>query len=144
VILYLDTSALVKAYVKEESSLLVLSAMEKADAVASHMLAYVEANAAFARLGREGILNEEKLAGIQKEFTLDWTDYLQIGLTQPFLQRASELAIAFALRAYDSVHLSAADFLLKNADDRINFACFDRKLNQAAKVLGLALLKEGI
>jgi predicted nucleic acid-binding protein len=116
--------------------------MKRASVVSSHMSAFVEANAAFARLGREGVLNEEDLAGVKKEFASDWADYLQIGLTQPFLNRASDLAEAFALRAYDSVHLAAAEFLVGNADEPVTFACFDMRLNRAAKVLGFELLEE--
>ena len=48
-ILYLDTSALVKVYVTEPFREPVVSAMQEAEAVASHRLAYVEAHAAFAR-----------------------------------------------------------------------------------------------
>ena len=45
-ILYLDTSALVKVYVTEPFREPVVSAMQEAEAVASHRLAYVEAHAA--------------------------------------------------------------------------------------------------
>ena len=55
-ILYLDTSALLKAYVRESDSALVRGLLAAASVVSSHMIAFVEANAAFARLGREGIL----------------------------------------------------------------------------------------
>lgn len=55
-ILYLDTSALIKAYVTEEGTAKVLAAIGRADAIASHLIAFVEANAAFSRLSREHVL----------------------------------------------------------------------------------------
>lgn len=109
-ILYLDTSALVNPYVREASSDAVLSVMTAAQAVASHIIAFVEAHAALARLGREGALSEEALTTVKQEFVVDWPHYLQMGMTQPLLQRAADLVEAFALGAYDSVHLAAADY----------------------------------
>ena len=55
-ILYLDTSALVKLYVEEENSSTVEHMVSKARIVATHLIAYVEAQAAFARLQREGVI----------------------------------------------------------------------------------------
>lgn len=141
-ILYLDTSALVKAYIHEEATTVVLSAMTSAQAVASHMIAFVEAHSAFARLYREGVLDDAAFLALKREFTADWSAYLQVGMTQPLMQRAADLTEAFALRAYDSLHLAAADFLLKQSREPMAFACFDGRLNRAASVLGLPLLQE--
>lgn len=138
-ILYLDSSALIKAYVAEEGSAEVLGAMREAEAIASHAIAFVEAHAAFARLRREQVLSEKQCDALRLEFSGDWENYVQVGLDQALLQRAAALAAAFALRAYDSVHLAAADLLLKQSGMAVAFACFDRKLNHAATVLGLPL-----
>lgn len=48
-ILFLDTSTLVKAYVTEPYSSDVLASIQKANNVVCHMIAYVEAQAGFAR-----------------------------------------------------------------------------------------------
>ena len=87
----------------------------------------------------EQLLNEKQGDAVKREFSHDWGNYIQVGVDQTFLQRASKLAEAFALRAYDSVHLAAADMLLKQSGMGVTFACFDRKLNHAAAVLGLPL-----
>ena len=141
-ILYLDTSALIKAYVTEEGTAEVLAAIGSANAIASHLIAFVEANAAFSRLSREHILTETQCQAVKNEFRNDWGNYLQVGLNQSVLQRAADLAEGFALRACDSLHLAAADLLLKQAGDGVLFACFDRRLNQAAVVLGLPLIAD--
>lgn len=139
-ILYLDTSALVKAYVSEANSDAVLDGMAQAQAVASHSVAYVEAHAAFARLLREGALSESAHGEVRQEFRQDWPQYLRLDLTEALAERAVDLAEAFALRAYDSLHLAAADYLQRHTDTGVTFACFDRRLNQAARVLGLELM----
>lgn len=140
-ILYLDTSALVKAYVAEENSAAVMAAITAAQAVASHVIAFVEAHAAFARLYREGAIEEAAFLTIKAEFIADWPAYLRVEMAQSLVQRAADLAEAFALRAYDSVHLAAADFLFNQEAEPVTFACFDRRLNQAARVLGIPLLQ---
>lgn len=141
-ILYLDTSALIKAYVTEEGTAEVLAAIGRADVIASHLIALVEANATFSRLSREHVLTEKQCQAVKHEFLHDWGNYVQVGLNQSLLQRAADLAEGFALRAYDSVHLAAADLLLKQAGVGVLFACFDRRLNQAAMVLGLPLIAD--
>ncbi|MFQ5754568.1 MAG: type II toxin-antitoxin system VapC family toxin [Acidiferrobacterales bacterium] len=142
-ILYLDTSALVKLYVSEVHEDIVLSAFREAQIRATHMLAYVEARSAFARLHRAGKLTIPEWKGVRQEFLRDWSSYLQIMADEPNIERAADLVEDFGLRAYDAVHLAAADYLRANAATEITFACFDRHLNRAAKTLGLYVLADG-
>ena len=139
-ILYLDTSALVKFYIKETFSDKVISSIANAEAVATHVIAFVETQATFARLLREGKLTLEQKNVIKENFIKDWENYLQLETPLTLLHHAAKLAETFALRPYDSVHLAAAHFLFKQVKQPIIFACFDHKLNQAADVLGLTLL----
>lgn len=93
-ILYLDTSALIKAYVTEEGTAEVLAAIVgRADAIASHLIAFLEANAAFSRLSREHVLTERQCQAVKHEFLHDWGNYVQVGLNQSVLQRAADLAV---------------------------------------------------
>lgn len=140
VILYLDTSALVKIYVEESYSDVVISAIAQADIVAAHVISYVEAHAAFARLQRERIFTNEQFERVKREFVEDWEAYFQIPFTQPLMLRSAEIAEICALRAYDSVHLAAADILFKQSQQSVIFASFDQRLNQAASQLCLQLL----
>ncbi|EDN65163.1 conserved hypothetical protein [Beggiatoa sp. PS] len=66
--------------------------------------------------------------------------YFQIPFTQALRLRSAEIAEICALRAYDSVHLAAADILFKQSQQSVIFASFDQRLNQAASQLGLQLL----
>lgn len=56
-ILYLDTSALVKLYVEEPLSQELTVAVTEAEAVATSLIAYTESRAAFARARREARLS---------------------------------------------------------------------------------------
>ncbi|AEH45430.1 hypothetical protein Thein_1569 [Thermodesulfatator indicus DSM 15286] len=125
---------LVKLYVKEEHSLTVEQAVFEAEIVATHLIAYVEVQAAFARLFREGVISEEILENIQEDFKKDWPHYMKIGLNQSLLERASDFAKAFALKAYDSIHLAVIDLLLKTAKDKDCFVHNDNAICRLFKL----------
>lgn len=139
-ILYLDTSALVKLYIDEPNRDNVMHALKNAKVIASHKISFVEIHAAFARLQRENKLSENDLQLCKNSFSSDWKSYLQVEISDRLLQKAADYAEAFSLRAYDSVHLAAADDLQKQTDTKVQFACFDHKLNQAGKIIGLELI----
>ena len=63
-----------------------------------------------------------------------------INVSQPLLEQAVKLVDSFALRAYDAVHLAAAQTLARESGGAVLFACFDRRLNRAAEVLGMSLV----
>ena len=139
-IAYVDTSALVKAYVQEAGTDQVLKHLRSADIAAAHEIAYVEARSTFARLLREEHLTPPEFDHLKAEFESDWSKYTIITSDSGLLQRAADMAEAFALRAYDSVHLAAAEYLATGIDETVMFLCFDRKLCQAASVLRMHLV----
>ena len=69
-ILYLDTSALVKLYVEEPLSQELTVAV--AEAVATSLIAYTESRAAFARARREARLSAQTYRRIVGDFVDDW------------------------------------------------------------------------
>ncbi len=141
-ILYLDTSALVKLYIDEPGRDAVTAAKSAAMKIACHNIAYVELRAALARLQRENRLTLEELYEVRADFERDWHTLLIMETTSPLLRKAADLADRFALRAYDSVHLAAAERLWVSTNIDMVFGCFDRRLNKAASILGISLLAE--
>ncbi|MEK7696897.1 MAG: type II toxin-antitoxin system VapC family toxin, partial [Pseudomonadota bacterium] len=67
-ILYLDTSALVKLYVREAGSGEVKKLARESAALATSIVAYAEVRAAFARLMREGVTVEKRHRERLKQF----------------------------------------------------------------------------
>jgi predicted nucleic acid-binding protein len=140
-ILFLDTSACIKLYIDEPGHDVVTQAVQGADTVAAHLVAYAEMRAALARLWRMKRLSAAGLKSIKESFEKDWSRAALVAPTEPMIRRAGDLAERFGLRGYDSVHLAAAESLLL-ARQRIPvcFASFDESLNGAAAELGLSLL----
>jgi predicted nucleic acid-binding protein len=139
-ILFCDTSALVKFYVSEEGSEAVNSAFGAADSVALSRLAWVELHAAVARRGREVPNDQSALEEVKRCFAEDWFLFLIVEVSQSVVEMAGEYADIFSLRAYDAVQLASAARLRDRVDPALKFACFDRRLNKAASTLGMQVL----
>ena len=139
-ILYLDTSALVKLYVREPGSALLHAFASTADALSTSAVAYAEARAAFGRLEREGTTSRSRHQQRLKQFESDWEALLRVDLVPEVLRSAGNLAETYALRGFDSIHLASALWLKERASMPVNFAVFDRRLAVAASKAGLLIV----
>ena len=139
-ILYLDTSALVKLYTEEEGSGLVRQGVRDSDLIATSLMAYAEARSALARKSRSREISRAALTKCKREFDRDWLRLHRLPVDETLVRKAGELAEEHALRALDALHLATADSLHIALRDAVIFACFDDALNGAAEARGLALL----
>jgi predicted nucleic acid-binding protein len=118
-ILYLDTSALVKLYAEEPGSDEVRNAVQEASAVAVSEVGYVEARSALARKEREGFFSTEEHNVAAGSLSSDFRKvYLTRRVTGGVIALAGELVREHALRAYDAVHLATALILRDQARER--------------------------
>jgi len=138
VILFCDTSAFVKLYVREVGTDSVAQQAAASEVIAVCRIAWVETMSALARRSRERPADAPALAQARKRFAADWPRWLSIELTQDLVELAGDYADAFALRAYDSVQLAALQTINLELPGEVRFACFDDRLSRAAKVLGIA------
>ena len=131
--LYVDTSALVKLYVEEPLSQELSYAVDEAEAVATSLLAYTEAIAVFARARREVRLSPQEYRRVVDAFEEDWSRYITVEVTDRLVKTAGHLAASRALRGYDALHLASALSLRERVPSSMMFVAFDRALNVAAK-----------
>ncbi len=141
-ILFCDTSALVKLYLQESGSDSLLTEASAASAVAVCRIAWAEAMAAMARRAREVPADAAVLDAARRRLQDDWPHYLVVEVTQPLVELAGEYADTFALRGHDSVQLAAARTVQEASREDLRFACFDSRLRKAAKVLGMGVTPE--
>jgi predicted nucleic acid-binding protein len=130
-ILYLDTSSLLKLYVEETGTNEVQEKSGRSDAIASSVIAYPEAHAALARRHREGALSKSELKTVLEQFRETWAHFLAVFLSAPIYLRAGTLAIKYGLRGMDAIHLASWAELFKGGD-RVEFLSHDQKLMKAA------------
>ncbi|MGH7874316.1 MAG: type II toxin-antitoxin system VapC family toxin [Candidatus Binatia bacterium] len=136
-ILYVDTSALVKLYVPEPESGTVQALVGGAQVTAVSLVAFAEARAAFARKRRERAVNPKDYRLIVREFDDDWDHYFVVDVTEPLVKRAAQLVDKHGLRGYDAIHLSSAIVLREQSGEAVSFCCFDGRLLRASRREGL-------
>lgn len=141
-ILFCDTSALVKLYVREAGSDALLAEAGAASAVAVCRIAWAEAVAAMARRARDVPADAAALDAARQRLRDHWPHYVVVEVTQALVERAGEYADTFALRGYDSVQLAAARMVQEASREELRFACYDARLRKAAKVLGMSVFAE--
>ncbi len=141
-ILYADTSALVKTYVQESGSDEWRAFLLGFEVIATSTLTQVEMAAALAKAARLGWVDEESLQQAWRDFLSHWPAYLRLPLSTHVIERAASLAWKHGLRAYDSVHLACAQICQEMTDAETVFACFDQRLRQAANAEGLRVWPE--
>ncbi len=139
-ILFCDTSALLKIFIEEQGSESMIEARSSSEAIAVCRITWAESMAAFAQRSRFKGANQSGLAQARSLFEQAWPGFAIADVTQALVEKAGVFAEAFALRGYDSVQLAAAHQLHDHFALPLTFACFDRRLNQAAKVLRLEVL----
>ncbi len=137
-ILYLDTSSLVKLYLDEDHSDLVHAWAGRAEVLFTSRVALAETVAAFAKHLRQGHLTDSAFETSRKAVLSDWPSFTSVDVNEA---AAAELAARLTLRGFDAIHLAAAIdvFALSRAAPTF-FSSFDRQLNQAARTEGLAVL----
>ncbi len=139
-ILFCDTSALLKLFIDEQGSESMINARSSSKGIAVCRITWAESMAALAQRTRFNGTNQSGLAQARSIFEQAWPGFVIADITQPLVEKAGVFAEAFALRGYDSVQLAAAHQLHEQFALPLTFACFDRRLNQAAKLLQLEVL----
>ena len=139
-ILYLDTSALVKLYIEEQGSPEVKAMVNKARIVSTSRVAYVEATAAIARKYREGELSQEEHVQVIKDLKQDWDNYFIVEVSESMAKLGGELTSRHPLRGFDAIHLASALLLRNRTRLEVSFSCFDEPLRAAAEAEGLTVL----
>jgi uncharacterized protein len=140
---FLDTSALVKLYVVEAGTDMML---RLADAGAANdfgilSIAAVEFRSALRRRQREGDISAASADAILISLASDIeTKFLQQPITDALIQSALDVVDRYMLRAYDSLQLAGCIALRYGTTEEPVFVCSDRALTEAARSEGLRLL----
>ncbi len=130
--LFLDTSAIVKRYVDEPGTDVVVSAMEQDPVWAASAIARVEAEIT---LGHRG-LEASDLDQVRSDLDDDWDAFLVVPVDADCLDLAAQIGCDQRLRTVDAIHLAAAARL----PGRPMLFTFDERQRTAASALGMLLL----
>jgi predicted nucleic acid-binding protein len=135
VILFADTSALVKLYIEEAGSA-AMAERARHVRLALSVLAYAEVYSTFARRLREALLTSEEHDELVERFERDWQGVIVVALRPALVGRIPRLVREHPLRGADAVHLASA-LTLQEAGLEMAFAVADGRLAEAAAKEGL-------
>ena len=133
-IAYFDTSAIVPLVIEEAGTDTAGTMWDEAERVVSVRLARVEAWAALAHAARLGRINAYQHRAAKRELDVILAQLDVVDIDDELVDRAAELAEQHALRAYDAVHLAAAERVF---DQDLVVVAGDRVLLAAAADRGM-------
>ena len=139
-ILYFDSSALVKRYVEEQGSSDVLDWMDDSDLNGTVLVTRAEVAAAITRAVRMRYVSQEEARQFLEIFRKEWSGFHRLPVTETLVARADALACEHALRGYDSIHLAAALTWQELLDVPVTLVTYDRELAETARASGMAVL----
>ena len=136
-IIYFDTSSLVKLYVEETQAIKVREWVEEAELIATCRIAYPETISALDRRFRSGDFLKQDYELLISGFSKDWLNVVVLDFDEI---EAGRLVRKYGLRGFDAVHLSSAKMMRRDENPELFFSSFDEKLNKAAMAEGLEVL----
>lgn len=136
-ICYLDSSALVKVFLKERGGAEVKHLMDEAHAIGTVAVSRAEVVAALQKAVRLGMTPNQEAVAARHRFRMEWPEYFRLPVSDLLVERACDLAWVYGLRGYDSVQLAAAVMWQGALDTPVFMATFDLRLWEASASAGL-------
>jgi uncharacterized protein len=130
-VVYVDSSALVKRYIREDGSETVNEWLTQADSVSCSRIGFVEVYRAIMLSGAE---QPERIG---HDFSEDWTLMAIIEVYDSLVRRAASLAPSIGLRSMDAIHLASAE-TLRAAD--LTVLTWDRRLWRGCQFLSIPVI----
>jgi predicted nucleic acid-binding protein len=139
-LLYMDSSSIVKLYIDEAGSIETEIEYNRADRVATSIVAYAEVRAAFASNHRNGTVTADSLQFLTQEFDAAWPYFYAIPISEGLVKPAGSLAQTHALSGFDAIHLASALEFRRRSPDTVNFAVADARLRAGALAEGFVVI----
>jgi hypothetical protein len=143
VVLYLDSSGLVKRYLAEAGTPAVVAAMSADGLAATSIVAYAELRATFGRALRAGRIDASAHSSLTRLLDQHWPRYVVIQTDDALVRTTGKLVdhhMAHALRGFDALHLASALRLADGDPAAVTFCCWDLRLWRAARDEGFVVL----
>ena len=139
-IVYCDTSALMKLFVTEQHSDAVQNLAAESTRLVVSQLTWPEMCAGLALKQRTNQVDAQVASTALERLHAEWPRYSRLAVDEDLMIDAGELALRFGLRAYDSVQLASAQRVHRQLGRNLLFCCFDKQLNTAATGLGIPVM----
>lgn len=145
--LYLDSSVLVKRYLRERGSKALQARCDSGEKMFTSLYSYAEIHAVIGRKYQNGEITGGDYEAMTEKFIRDWIFSLNLlDLDEKTMADLPGLAKRYRLKAGDAVHLSSAVWLrhmcqlvpsFVAGEQRLEFAVSDKQLAQFARECSL-------
>lgn len=141
-IIYLDTSTLLKQYIQEAGSKEVGKLLASAVGTGTSLLTYAEMASAISRAVRMKLVSADEAQTTWEDFLMDWELLVRLDVSGQITKRAAALAWEHGLRGYDAVHFASALTWQETIEMPVTLATYDRELWLAAQKTGMEVWPE--
>jgi predicted nucleic acid-binding protein len=138
-LVYLDTSALVKLYVREPGTNDVQQLVKSSSPVGTSIISKAEAAAAFSKAVRVGYISSDGAQTAWQAFVAAWPSLVRLAINETIVTQAGTLAFTYGLRGYDAVHLATALNWQDTLDVSVLFTTYDQQLWKIGKQLQISV-----
>ena len=129
---YVDSSALVRRYLRDRHTPLAVEAMAADDAWCASSLVRTEAQLALHRAS----VSSRQQSALWRELRDEWDAFWVVPLDDRCMARAVEIGATYGVRIVDAIHLAAADRL----PGPVRYLTFERGQIPAADALGFEVV----
>jgi len=118
VIVYFDSSSIVKWFFDEPNMDLARDIRDKANFLLTSIVSFPEVISAIHRAMREGRCSKSDMELVHTEFLRVWPGFQWVAVNERLIQGTGRLIFRYGLKGYDSIHLASA-LLLKEEDKEL-------------------------
>lgn len=143
-ILYIDSSALVKRYIQDPGSSDVNQLITSAEVVGTSILTQVEMAAAIGKAARMRWIDKMSAEIAINDFQAHWEYFTRLYVTPLLIERSARLAWDLGLCGYDATHLASALHWQEILENDVVLATYDKELWTAALKSGLKIWPDNL
>lgn len=137
-IAYVESSALARLALRQSGYEQLRRNLKHMDQQVCHVIGYVELRSATARMIKRDRLTEPQSVELLRSAEEVWAATTVQPIDDAQIARAAGLCERYQLRAYDALHLAAAEALMRIVSSKhMRWFGFDEMQNRAAVAIGL-------
>jgi uncharacterized protein len=137
-IAYVESSALARLALRQSGFAQLRDSLNRMEQQVCHVIGYVELRSAATRMIKRDRMIESHSAELLRSTEEVWAATTTQPIDDAQIRRAAGLCELYQLRAYDALHLAAAESLMRVVGSKnIRWFGFDEMQNKAAVAIGL-------
>jgi len=132
-LVYLDSSALIKKYFEEIGSEHIAQIWNESEYIAISQVGYSEILGTIHKKQKMDRFSDKVKNQINKTFLEDWDSFIKVNADSKLNLELIRIHTKYLLRGFDAIHLATAKILSKQFEKDLQFLTADTNLQNAAE-----------